>query len=329
MELVMYGKQLCLCLMLFVLLMHGSLGQDEEKEMDTTEVAVDVEMTTAHVMPSTSEALQQEAAETEAAAEPDPAAEPAPEPEPEPAPDSEPNADVDPVAEPAAESAAEPAAESAAEPAAESAAEPAAESAAESAVEPAAEPAAESAAEPVPAGEPEPAPGNEHEPPPAAEPAVKDMEAIPTMSADLDYQNDAVVTENLSGKSTQKPSSEATIPTKQNPVVESNSGLNCYSCSSYKKGKCDDKPTDKLPCPTSSKNGCYTLFKRDSKLIMRGCVSELSEEGDKYCRKEPKLCKMCYDRLCNKELAPQPGSGSARFMLTGNLIWISCMIALF
>ncbi|KAM8716219.1 hypothetical protein ACLKA7_003151 [Drosophila subpalustris] len=146
------------------------------------------------------------------------------------------------------------------------------------------------------------------------------------MPGDLDYQNDA---QDTSEKTTQKSSSEAPMPTKPNTVVDSNSGVNCYSCSSYQKGNCDAKPIEKMPCSASSKNGCYTLIKRDTKLIMRGCISELTEEGDKYCRKEPKLCKMCYQKLCNKETAPPLNAGSASFFLVSLLIWIPCVIVSF
>lgn len=307
----MNGKQLCLWFTLFVLLLHNSVGQDEEDEKDTTDMALDVDVTTAHVMPS----------ETEPAVEsaPKPAAEPAPEPAVAPA--------VEPAADPAPESASEQAPESASKPPSE----PAAESAPEPADEPADEPApVESLPPPAPEPEPETAAEAEAEPvagpQPEHEPSLKEMEATPTIPEDADYQNDER-SKDTPENPTQKPIPEAPMPTKPIPVVETNTGINCYSCSSYQKGKCDEKPTDKMPCRASSKNGCYTLIKRDTKLIMRGCISELSEEGDNYCRKEPKLCKMCYDKLCNKEQAPPVGAGSAR-ILGSLLIWIPCIFAL-
>lgn len=34
---------------------------------------------------------------------------------------------------------------------------------------------------------------------------------------------------------------------------------------------------------------------------MRGCVSDLAEEGFKYCLNSKKFCELCYSNICNNK----------------------------
>ncbi|XP_062123834.1 protein TsetseEP [Drosophila sulfurigaster albostrigata] len=334
----MNGKQLRLWFALFALLLEGSgaQGQDEvttqlpavETELPPHEEPAVVEIVEPATEPvstaeagTVSESAAEPAVEPEAVAAKTPEAEPSSEPinedarepaaEAEPTTEVKPAEELEPAAEAEPEAQPEPALE--AEPAAEP--EPLSEPTIQSGTEPAAEPETEPAAEqlPEPAAKPETKPLAEPLPEPAAESEAKSATAP---EAETDYQNDAAASQSHSSaeQTTMQPS----------PSLNT---MNCYSCSSYPRGKCDQKPSDTSPCQAISKEGCYTLIKSDTQLIMRGCISELSEEGNKYCRKEPKHCVLCYDKLCNKDVAP-PATASAVRILNNSAVWILYVIKL-
>ncbi|XP_034098798.2 protein TsetseEP [Drosophila albomicans] len=331
----MNGKQLCIWFALFALLLEGS-GAQEQDEVTTQLPAVETELPP-HEEPavveivepatepvSTAEAATVSESAAEPAVEPEAVAAKAPEAEPSPElinedAEAEPTTEVKPAEElePAAEAEPEPEAQPEpsveAEPAAEP--EPLSEPAIQSETKPAAEPETQPAAEllPEPAAEPETEPATEPLPEPAAEPEAK-SETAP--EAEADYQNDAAASQSHS----------SVEPTTKQPSPSLNT-MTCYSCSSYPRGRCDQKPSDSSPCQAITKEGCYTLIKSDTQLIMRGCISELSEEGNKYCRKEPKHCVLCYDKLCNKDVAP-PATASAVRMLNNSAEWILYVLKL-
>ncbi|KAH8410448.1 hypothetical protein KR215_006796 [Drosophila sulfurigaster] len=331
----MKGKQLFLWFALFALLLEGS-GAQEQDEVTTQLPAVETELPP-HEEPAVVEIVEpaaepvSTATVSESAAEPAvepetvtakaPEAEPSPEPinedarepaaEAEPTTEVKPAEELEPAAEAEPEAQPEPAVE--AEPAAET--EPLSEPAIQSETEPAAEPETEPAAEllPEPAAQPKTKPLPDPLPEPATESEAKSATAP---EAEPDYQNDAAASQSHS----------SVEPTTMQPSPSLNT-MNCYSCSSYPRGKCDQKPSDTSPCQAISKEGCYTLIKSDTQLIMRGCISELSEEGNKYCRKEPKHCVLCYDTLCNKDVAP-PATASAVRILNNSAVWILYVIKL-
>ncbi|XP_039952945.1 enolase-phosphatase E1 isoform X1 [Bactrocera tryoni] len=90
------------------------------------------------------------------------------------------------------------------------------------------------------------------------------------------------------------------------PPVNANQLLSCYSCSSTTDAKCAPGPGRAMNCqPIENKqNGCYTLYKADTNVTTRGCISELTNEGLKYCKSNSKQCILCYDKACNNLLAP-------------------------
>ncbi|KAH8377441.1 hypothetical protein KR093_005460 [Drosophila rubida] len=290
----MNGQVLCLWLTLFALLLESGMAQDED--VVTTEAPTLATERLPHDEP-TSETPAETAVETDTESAPEHAVD-----EPLASVAPEPQATLEPSTETATESAAEPEPQS----------EPAAELESKSTMQP--EPEPEVAVEALPEATAQTAAASAH-----------DMDgdlaatAAATMAPNVDYQNDAAATPELPSQSH---SSEA--PTTQ-PKTSLEVIMNCYSCSSYPKGKCDQKPSGEMSCPASSKEGCYTLIKSDTKLIMRGCISELSEEGDRYCRKESRHCKLCYDKLCNKDAAP-PASASAVQILSNSVWWILCVL---
>ncbi|EDW11485.1 zinc finger protein jing homolog [Drosophila mojavensis] len=136
------------------------------------------------------------------------------------------------------------------------------------------------------------------------------------MSKEQDYQDEGAALAN-------PPSPEQPLaPAPTEPVKQVNIPLpvlpnSCYSCSSYRNGSCLEHPKEQLNCQLNGKrSGCYTLYKRDTQLIMRGCSADLAEEGDKYCRKETKLCQFCNSSLCNSDLAPNAGAAELLASLT-------------
>ncbi|XP_030557000.1 protein TsetseEP [Drosophila novamexicana] len=183
---------------------------------------------------------------------------------------------------------------------------------------------------------------------PPAEPETKLEPSIETTHS-MDYQDDAAAPHEATSPETQAPTTPAptapapttpapTMPASTTPapktaepaVKQVNLSLpllpnSCFSCSSYRNGSCLRQPAERQQCSPSSKRfGCYTLFKRDTQLIMRGCTADLTEEGDKYCRQETELCKLCTGPLCNKELA---ALASAAPFLGSLTIWLLCLIA--
>lgn len=90
------------------------------------------------------------------------------------------------------------------------------------------------------------------------------------------------------------------------PPVNANQLLSCYSCSSTTDAKCAPGPGRAMNCqPIENKqNGCYTLYKADTNVTTRGCISELTNEGLKYCKANSKQCILCYEKACNNLLAP-------------------------
>ncbi|XP_018783699.1 PREDICTED: enolase-phosphatase E1 isoform X2 [Bactrocera latifrons] len=90
------------------------------------------------------------------------------------------------------------------------------------------------------------------------------------------------------------------------PPVNAGELLSCYSCSSTTDAKCAPGPGRAMNCqPIENKqNGCYTLYKADTNVTTRGCISELTKEGLKYCKVNSKQCILCYEKACNNLLAP-------------------------
>ncbi|XP_069963471.1 general transcriptional corepressor trfA isoform X2 [Bactrocera oleae] len=90
------------------------------------------------------------------------------------------------------------------------------------------------------------------------------------------------------------------------PPVNADQLLSCYSCSSTTDTKCATGPGRAMNCqPIEHKqNGCYTLYKADTNVTTRGCISELTTEGLKYCKSNSKQCILCYEKACNNLLAP-------------------------
>ncbi|XP_036328442.1 microtubule-associated protein futsch [Rhagoletis pomonella] len=82
--------------------------------------------------------------------------------------------------------------------------------------------------------------------------------------------------------------------------------LTCYSCSSTTDTGCAAGPGNAVNCKAmeDKQNGCYTLYKADTNVTTRGCISELTEDGIKYCMSNSKKCILCYEKGCNNLLAP-------------------------
>ncbi|XP_073825188.1 uncharacterized protein [Musca autumnalis] len=229
------------------------------------------------------EAAPEEEAEAEPANEEEPAeeaeAELAPEPDPEPEAEPEPEPEAEPEPEPEVEPAPEP--------------EP----------EPEANPVSEPEADPAPeeAPEPEPEEKPEAEPVPEETPA-SDAEAKPETDPEEGMQNDAPAVDNEETEATQSTLVATDILNKINHTKT------CYSCNSLEDVNCTSKPTTQMNCKTADKNnGCYTIFKGDSNMTMRGCVDELAEEGLRDCLTKDKHCFLCYSNGCNNKPSPNAG----------------------
>ncbi|XP_061387380.1 fibrous sheath CABYR-binding protein [Musca vetustissima] len=178
--------------------------------------------------------------------------------------------------------------------------------------EPAAEPEANAEAAPEPEDNPEPEAEEKPEPeaePPAEEPeetpeaeAEEKPEAVPDteIKPEDEMQNDAPAPEEGEPEATQ--ATHVTTDMTNNNV---NNTKTCYSCNSLEDITCKTKPTTQMNCKSvdSDKNsghsGCYTIFKADSNMTMRGCVDELAEEGLRDCLTKDKNCILCYSNGCN------------------------------
>ncbi|XP_075152094.1 uncharacterized protein LOC142226103 isoform X2 [Haematobia irritans] len=241
---------------------------------------------------------EEEAAVAEAAseAEPEPdVPEPASETEPEPEEIPEPEAEAEPEIVEQADTDAQPEAE----------------------VDP--EPAQEPEPEPEPAPEPEPT--AVPEPEPAPEPETPASDAAPIDDGDNEMQNDAPA---------DTPSESVTSA----PALHTNNEpKTCYSCNSHDDTSCKTKPGQKMNCKTGDpeKNaghtGCYTIFKVDSNMTMRGCVDELAEEGLRDCLTKEKFCTLCYSNNCNNQ--PANGAISLEINVTMMIIingFVYCLI---
>ncbi|XP_017848318.1 translation initiation factor IF-2 [Drosophila busckii] len=169
--------------------------------------------------------------------------------------------------------------------------------------QPAAEPEQPAAEHEQPAAEPE-QPAAEPEPP-AAEPEQP--------AAETEQQYTAATTAPAKHEEEQPKQHE---PTTASPAPVPSNFISCYSCSGYANSSCHDKPSEMIKCAKSlpMTDGCYTLIKRDTKLISRGCIIQLSQANEpNYCLKEPKLCLMCLESNCNTHRAPIiDGAGAAQ-----------------
>ncbi|XP_054082317.1 myb-like protein X isoform X1 [Zeugodacus cucurbitae] len=96
------------------------------------------------------------------------------------------------------------------------------------------------------------------------------------------------------------------------PPANTEQFLSCYSCSSTTDAKCAPGPGRAMNCQATGnkQNGCYTLYKADTNVTTRGCISELTNEGLKFCKSNSKQCILCYEKGCNKLLAPSAANQS-------------------
>ncbi|XP_053959117.1 uncharacterized protein LOC128863794 isoform X1 [Anastrepha ludens] len=95
-------------------------------------------------------------------------------------------------------------------------------------------------------------------------------------------------------------------------AAAANQFLTCYSCTSTTDRLCVAGPVTAVNCQAMENkiNGCYTLYKADTNITTRGCISELTDEGLKYCELNPKQCILCYEKGCNNLLAPSDAARS-------------------
>uniref|UniRef100_W8B9Q5 DUF753 domain-containing protein n=1 Tax=Ceratitis capitata TaxID=7213 RepID=W8B9Q5_CERCA len=142
-------------------------------------------------------------------------------------------------------------------------------------------------------------------------------------------EGDDVISEPADNMTDQPPIAAAT---GNSLPVNADKSLSCFSCTSSEDTKCAKGPGRAINCPAmeNKQNGCYTLYKADTNITTRGCISELTTEGLKYCKSNTKKCFLCYDKGCNNLLAPSTASrniGAFSFCLgIGSLIFIKIMI---
>uniref|UniRef100_A0A1A9VDT3 DUF753 domain-containing protein n=1 Tax=Glossina austeni TaxID=7395 RepID=A0A1A9VDT3_GLOAU len=243
-------------------------------------------------------------------------------------------------AAPEAESEAEPEAAAEAEPEEAPKAEPEVEAEAELELGPEAEPEVGPEAEPEVGPEAEPATEAEKESEPGAENAepekavdekppedesnndannVKEQETnsnhnnggeeegVPT-GAETQQPNPAETEEKLQNDA---PASEVELSQEKPHFVEAANKIKpelCLTCTSKEDSSCGKKATEQVTCKKTNNNnnksehsGCYSMFDEKGNTTMRGCVSDLTEEGVKYCLNSKKFCELCYSNICNNK----------------------------
>ncbi|XP_022214679.2 gibberellin-regulated protein 14 [Drosophila obscura] len=105
--------------------------------------------------------------------------------------------------------------------------------------------------------------------------------------------------------------------------------ISCFSCNN-----CKEKPKNKIKCASAvgKRNGCLTLVKSKEKLVLRGCISELAETSNNYCKANAKDCQMCYENDCNAKEVTLSNAAAAAPLLGSALIWgigiISCLVTM-
>ncbi|XP_013106749.2 protein TsetseEP [Stomoxys calcitrans] len=178
------------------------------------------------------------------------------------------------------------------------------------------EPVAEAESEEKPQSEVEPEPQTETETEPAAEadaatpdetPAEADTVGDPAGEPTQEHahpvdemQNDAP---DMAAPESATPASVGTNSSNKFPKT-------CFSCNSQDEVFCNSNPTNKMNCKTGNPDnneghsGCYTIFKVDSNMTMRGCVDELAEQGLRECLTDDKFCTLCYTNDCNNKMPP-------------------------
>ncbi|BFF95904.1 cell surface glycoprotein 1 [Drosophila madeirensis] len=158
-----------------------------------------------------------------------------------------------------------------------------------------------------------------------------ETESIPDAPAE-DYQDDAPhedATEAPPAISQPTPAATQPPTPPTPPTVPQYPTISCFSC-----GNCKEKPTNKTKCTSTAgkRNGCVTLVKSEEKLVLRGCISELAESGNNYCKSNAKGCEMCYENDCNAKAVTLSNAAAAP-LLGSALIWswlfiISCLLAM-
>ncbi|XP_067624602.1 retinitis pigmentosa 1-like 1 protein [Eurosta solidaginis] len=114
----------------------------------------------------------------------------------------------------------------------------------------------------------------------------------------------------LNGSVTQNSECDEGITTTNSAPTMANTSLQqiltCYSCASTTDTECSMGPGKPINCPAmvDKPNGCYTLYKADTNITTRGCISELTDAGLRYCQIKVKQCILCHEKNCNNLLAP-------------------------
>uniref|UniRef100_A0A1A9WZI4 DUF753 domain-containing protein n=1 Tax=Glossina brevipalpis TaxID=37001 RepID=A0A1A9WZI4_9MUSC len=107
------------------------------------------------------------------------------------------------------------------------------------------------------------------------------------------------------------PASDIEVNQEKPPLVEADNKIkpeSCLTCNSKEDSNCGKEATEQTICKKSTENnnkdehsGCYSMFDEKSNITMRGCVTDLTEEGFKYCLKREQFCALCYTNICNNK----------------------------
>ncbi|KAL9929490.1 uncharacterized protein ACN427_011790 isoform 1-T1 [Glossina fuscipes fuscipes] len=132
-------------------------------------------------------------------------------------------------------------------------------------------------------------------------------EGVPT-GAETQQPNPAETEEKLQNDA---PAGEVEINQEKPHLVETINKIKpdlCFTCNSKEDSACEKRATEQVTCKKTNNNnsqnehsGCYSMFDEKGNTTMRGCVSDLTEQGFKYCLKSKKFCELCYSNICNNK----------------------------